>query len=49
MPMHALYKGDAADAALLSKNVACNYTCAKRYRINNSPYIRKTYLLLVKI
>jgi len=30
--MHALYKGDAADAALLYKNVACNDTLgAKRY------------------
>jgi len=29
----ALYKGDAADAALLYKNVACNDTLgAKRYR-----------------
>ncbi len=31
MPMHALYKGDAADAALLYKNVTFNETSAKRY------------------
>ncbi len=41
MPMHALYKGDAADAALLYKNVACNYTCAKRYRVNNPTIYKK--------
>jgi len=32
MRMHALYKGDTADAVLLYKNVACNDTLgAKRY------------------
>ncbi len=29
----ALYKGDAADAALLYKNVVCNDTSAKRYKL----------------
>ena len=32
MPMHALYKGDPADAvSLYKKNVACFDTRAKRY------------------
>ena len=36
MPMHALYKGDAADAAPLYTNVAWNDTLgAKRYKREN--------------
>ncbi len=36
MPMHALYKGDAANAALLYTQVACNDTLgAKRYKREN--------------
>jgi len=36
--MHALYKGDPADAVPLYKNVACNDTRAKRYN-NQKPYV----------
>ena len=42
MPMHALYKGDAADATPLYKHVACNDTLgAKRY----SPFLSLSFHL----